>query len=46
MLSLLLHPGDLVLSQWITLFFVWIVAPIGILYFILKYLNKRRNGPK
>jgi len=43
---LLLHPGDLGFSQWVMLFIVWIVAPIVILYIVVKYINRWRNGPK
>jgi hypothetical protein len=46
MSSLLLHPGDLSLSQWVLLFFVWVVAPIVILYFIFKRFGDRKGGRK
>ena len=40
---LLLHPGDLDLSQWVVVFIVWIVIPFVILYLFVKYLANRNN---
>ena len=46
MTLLLLHPGDLDLSQWVFIFIIWVVIPLVILYGFVNYLYNRNKNRK
>ncbi|HZE68597.1 MAG TPA: hypothetical protein VE135_03600 [Pyrinomonadaceae bacterium] len=45
-MAILLHRGDLDLSQWVLLALVWVVLPTGILVWLAFWYGKRRGGRK
>jgi hypothetical protein len=38
---LLLAGGDVSLSEWLTFFFLWIVAPIVAIYLLIRFLRRK-----